>query len=1164
MKTSLLPSRSFVLRRLRFAAVLLASIPALPLVSGLRALAGTVPSAYNFAAVVTSDTPVPDRPGTTFAIANSTPAPAIDGNYVVFFESFYTSVLWSVNTVTGQFTRLADTTTAVPGGTSTFDSFNSYQVFNGVVVFSAAGASDPRGLFSVPVTGGVITKLVDLNTSVPGGTTPLSFDANAGPYYRLNDGGVLFGASNGVYLVPATGGAVTRISDATTHTGGNDAYNPSFGDESAGLAALTCYDTSVYGRAYLYTGLTSGFTSDGNGNATNATFITGLGSPIPDETAGDIFQLGVGNDVRVSQGTVIFTANGGGPTSGIFDSSIRGIYSSVNGVLSTLVDTSTPVPLGAGNFTIPNSGTLMPDTNALAFRDAEIAFLGMDANGTDGIYSETIPGGTLTKVFADGDPAPTGASGSGGITLGSYSVSHGKVAFLFTQEFGTTSMIVATPRPNITPTAGGDTGVVTITISGKGFVSGATVTLTAAGKPTLTAEGVAPSSTGTALAALFDLTGQADGLYDLTITNLDGSVLSYPASFIIEPGSDPVLYADVIGRAQARGGYFQTYTILCGNRGSTDAFDVPLEIVVPTYIDLEPGNFTVTPYNLAPNSEQSGFTVTSVHDPDFSRGNVVIPQIPAGQYVALTVLLKAPVDPQYAHKVFTISAQPLRPLLKPNPNGTIRPPGGGAPAFDPVPPPQQDPSAFQPSTPPAIPPPPAFDVPSMYINFPNGILPEIHAPRLPPWVDYPWPWPDDPLLPTGGYESPQIIVPGDPNDKIGSLGAGAAHYLSGSGAPLRYTIEFENEPTASASARDISITDQLDPTKVDISTFAFGPLGFGSTVVSPPPAQNQYTTTVDLRPANDLLVQINASLNVSTGLLTYTFRSLDPATSQPPTDPTAGFLPPDTSPPAGEGFVFYTVAPLKGLASGTVITNQASVVFDVNPAILTPVWSNPLDVDAPVSALASLPKHEHTAAIPLQLSGTDTGGSGIGGYNVYVSDNGGAFTLGLANVPGPTATFTGVTGHTYSFISQAEDAVLNLETLKTVAEATTKVVGPDLVGVWSNDVASKTTVAGVLKLRGHFTVTNQSPAKPAAAGAVVRFYLTSTGAVDSTATVLGKDAPFDALAAGGSEVVKLTGGKLPAGMTAFTGLYVVAVIDPDNAVTETDKTNNAVVFGPLP
>ena len=39
--------------------------------------------------------------------------------------------------------------------------------------------------------------------------------------------------------------------------------------------------------------------------------------------------------------------------------------------------------------------------------------------------------------------------------------------------------------------------------------------------------------------------------------------------------------------------------------------------------------------------------------------------------------------------------------------------------------------------------------------------------------------------------------------------------------------------------------------------------------------------------------------------------------------------------------------------------------------------------------------------------------------------------------------------------------------------------------------------------------------------------------------------------------------KLPAG-TAASGMYVIAVIDPDHTVKETDDTNNTVAAGPLP
>ncbi len=1147
----------------RRALLLSATLWFLLLASHSRAqTANLPPPPYTFTEVVSRHTVVPGAPGTTFDIGFTTPA--ISGNVAVFFDN-PKSAIFAVNIVTKAVTRLVDKTTLVPGGIGVFDTFVAFQLVDGVVVFYGGDASDGRGLFSVPATGGAITKLIDANTPMPGGgSTTFNFNTEYGPAYRLNAGAVLFAASNGIYLIPATGGAITRVSDSTTQLN-NGAYNPSYGDQSGGLAALVAFDSSVYGRSYLYTAPTSGLTLDANGHVNNATFVAGTGSPIPDDTTGDIFQLGVGHVVRSEGDTVVFTGNGGGPNSGIFDTGIRGIYSTANGISHKLVDTSTPVPLGAGTFISPNSGSLLPDANGLSLRDGVVAFLAYDANSTTFLCTVPVGGGAVAKVAASGDADSLGDGGTfSNLQFGANGLSNGRIAFTATTGFEQAGIFVAAPKPSIVPTAGGDTGTVTLTVGGKNFVAGARVTLSAAGKPTLTAELVAPDPTGASLQALFDLIGQADGLYDLTITNADGSVLTYPGSFTVEPGTEPQLYADVIGRAQTRGGYFQTYTILCGNRGNTDAYGVPLVVTVPDYIELEPGNFTLSTLGAAAGAPPPAFTTASAVDPAFVRGNVVLPLVPAGQYVALTVRLKAPSDPQFGDRNFTISALPLRGLLKPNPRGSIRLTGGGGPVLEPQPP--VDPPR-PPGTPgdPLAPRYPAIPGSFFFPVLDPPILPSLPLPIfLQPPSDYPFPSPADPLPPTGGYESPKIIVPGDPNDKIGSLGAGSAHYLSGgNSAPLRYTVEFENVPTASAAARDVSITDQLDPAKVDLSTFALGPIGFGDRVVTPPPGQHQYTTTVDLRPANNVLVGINAGLNVSTGLLTYTFTSLDPVTGLPPEDPTAGFLPADTVPPNGEGFVFYTVAPRKGLPSGMVITNQAAVVFDVNASILTPVWSNTLDAEPPVSTLAALPAKEKTADIPLQLSGTDIGGSGIGGYNVYVSDDGGPFALGLANVPGPTAIYKGVTGHRYAFFSQAEDGVLNLEPLKNAVEATTTVKGADLIGAWSN-VSVKTTASGRLKLKGQFTVTDQSPKNPTKVASVVRFYLSATGVVDENAALLGVDAPFDILEPGASQAVKLTGAKLAVGTTSATGLYAIAVIDPDGAVKETDKSNNTVVFGPLP
>ena len=69
----------------------------------------------------------------------------------------------------------------------------------------------------------------------------------------------------------------------------------------------------------------------------------------------------------------------------------------------------------------------------------------------------------------------------------------------------------------------------------------------------------------------------------------------------------------------------------------------------------------------------------------------------------------------------------------------------------------------------------------------------------------------------------------------------------------------------------------------------------------------------------------------------------------------------------------------------------------------------------------------------------DPGGSGIGSYNVYVSDNGSEFTLWQSATTATSATFTGQDGHTYGFYGVATDNVGNVQPTPPSPQAYTTV-----------------------------------------------------------------------------------------------------------------------------
>ncbi len=187
------------------------------------------------------------------------------------------------------------------------------------------------------------------------------------------------------------------------------------------------------------------------------------------------------------------------------------------------------------------------------------------------------------------------------------------------------------------------------------------------------------------------------------------------------------------------------------------------------------------------------------------------------------------------------------------------------------------------------------------------------------------------------HGKPSILRPQDPNEKYGPVGEGVSHTIAPDGA-ITYTVQFENMPTASAPAQEVVVTDQLDP-DLDWSTLRFGEMAWGDqsvTVTGDGPSFSTRVTIGDYRPEVptswwlDLAAQVGPA-----GEVAWLYRTLDPATGDYPADPEAGFLPPNDASGRGEGHLTFTVYPRAGLADGTEITNQASIVFDTNDPITT-------------------------------------------------------------------------------------------------------------------------------------------------------------------------------------------------------------------------------------
>jgi hypothetical protein len=222
----------------------------------------------------------------------------------------------------------------------------------------------------------------------------------------------------------------------------------------------------------------------------------------------------------------------------------------------------------------------------------------------------------------------------------------------------------------------------------------------------------------------------------------------------------------------------------------------------------------------------------------------------------------------------------------------------------------------------------------------------------------------------------------DPNAKEGPAGFGSNGYMASS-APMTYTIYFENKKEATASAWKIVVIDTLDANVFDVNSVQFGAMSH--------------------------------SMGVATrnnNIIKWEFENIE--------------LPPNQTPPEGEGWVKFIVHPKSNLPTGTVLKNRAVITFDLNKPLATNLAVNTLDFDAPVTTIDYLKKVSGEAKVELKWNADDKSGSGVKKASVFMSVDDGPYTLAAVSDSGKTNVNV-ESGKSYKFYVLSEDNVGNTE-----------------------------------------------------------------------------------------------------------------------------------------
>jgi hypothetical protein len=589
---------------------------------------------------------------------------------------------------------------------------------------------------------------------------------------------------------------------------------------------------------------------------------------------------------------------------------------------------------------------------------------------------------------------------------------------------------------SVQPASGGNAGTETVLLSGHRLPNGASLALQRAGQPDVHGGEITVAADGSTLTSTLDLTGVAAGLWNVVVTTPDAQTATLTNGFTIEAVESPQLRLDLVGRDSIRANYSTAFDLVINNLGNVDAVDVPVWI---TSIPLDA-------------TLSLGFTLSYPHrdagEPDWSLDSLSFTGS-SGRYLALLI---PRVPPGTVSRRINLTVPPsvasfrLRAALAPpwEAGTALRGCLTGAGVITNGACMESQLSAIDDSLESAV----GIDALSgigvwSKIAWQCEGAASLTAAQNKAHVILEY-MKQSIELGTAGAGCGDVLLPRwqdalnvvtasaiDPNDKLG------ARRRVSIGQSLPYTVLFENLSTAGLPARHVRVVDNLDLSKLDASTIRLGAIVIGNVIVTPtdPRATNFAPADVPLRPG--MSVRVRVTVDRGFGLMTWDFQSIDPATGQEPSDPFAGFLPPNQSPPGGQGSVQFTVMPLGQLADGSAIQNGAAITFD-GTTNNTPPWGSTVDNTAPTShvMLGNGPvdfrdSTRFTVRWEALNSPTD-----LKDFTIYVSENGAPFHSWIENTATTAAQYPVGGAFRYAFYSVARDTCGNVETAPTAGQDT--------------------------------------------------------------------------------------------------------------------------------